>query len=171
MRSVIFILMVVFASSCVTKQACERKFPAQSKDSTVIKDSFVIKIIIKDSVAIRDSIVIHEGASGKDSVPCNENSKTVIKRGGDEFVIQVRNGKVYFSYDLKATTERYQSIIREKDKEIEQAKSNVQVKEKVITVTKEVLYIPWWVKILAWIGAIAMVVLLVRLLIFYFFRK
>lgn len=150
-----YIFILLLLSSCVTKKACETKFPAETriKDSIVVRDS----IVIKDSIRIqtKDSIVIVESASGTDSMPCNENSKTTIKRNGDVFTIKVKNGKVYFDYDLKGTTSRFQEVISEKDREIKNMSTGISKSAETKVVVSEVKYIPWWVKVLAWIGAIS----------------
>lgn len=152
-----YIFILLLLSSCVTKQACEKKFPPETriKDSIVVKDS----LVIKDSIVIKtkDSIVIVEGVSGSDSIPCNENSKTTVRRNGDVFTIKVRNGKVYFDYDLKGTTSRFQELITQKDFEINKLSVMQKNSEETKVVVSTVTYIPWWVKVLAWIGGISIV--------------
>jgi hypothetical protein len=77
------------------------------KDSIVIKDS----VVIHDSIVIKfekkDSVVVVQGSSGSDSMPCSENQKSTIRRGGDIFTISVKNGVVRFSYDLAGTISRF----------------------------------------------------------------
>jgi hypothetical protein len=165
----IVVLLAIIFSSCVTQKKCEQKFPTQEitniRDSVAIRDS----VNIRDSINIvsKDSIVIKEGISGKDSIPCTENAKTTIKRGGDVFNVWVKNGKVYFDYNLEGTTSRFNTTIQVLKQEIallkESKSSNVETKTEVVTKTET--YIPWWVKVLAWIGAGALVWTLVKLLI------
>ena len=165
----IVVLLAILLSSCVTQKRCDDKFPPQEKfnirDSVAIRDS----LRIRDSVNIvtKDSIVIKEGISGKDSIPCTENAKTTIKRGGDIFNVWVRNGKVYFDYNLEGTVSRFSKEIKYLKQENlslrESKSSNIEDKKEVVTKTET--YIPWWVKVLAWIGAAALVWTLVKLLI------
>jgi hypothetical protein len=166
MKFVLVLFSLLLLGSCVTQQNCNKKFPPASniKDSVVVRDSFVIKTIvketIKDSIRIKDSTVVVQGVSGEDSIPCNENSTTIIRRGEDVFRIQIKEGKVFLSYDLKGTQSRYQSIIQNKDKEYKEAIESFKATSvnashsEVKVVVSEISYIPWWVKILAWIGAI-----------------
>lgn len=165
-RFITIILLLIITQSCVTQKNCDKKFPPATniKDSVVVRDSVVIKTIvketIKDSVRIKDSTVVVQGVSGEDSIPCNENSTTIIRRGEDIFRIQIKQGKVFFNYDLKGTQSRYQSIIQSKDREykenLERFKaSNVNASHsETKVVISEVMYIPLWVKILAWTGGL-----------------
>jgi len=168
--SILFVLLIL--PGCITKKACERKFPPSEtiSDSIVIRDS----IVIKDSTVIRyekkDSIVIKESASGKDSVPCNENTKQVIKRGGDTFIVEVKNGKVYFSYDLAGTISRYQSIkeenLQSKTSVRDSKQSNSHSEVKVVVSTVE--YIPWWARACIFITIGLLIYLSARYFVFKF---
>ena len=164
MRNIIMILAAIaFLSSCATQKRCDRRFPPSTRDSVVIKDSIVIKE--KDSVVIsyHDSTIVTEGVAGQDSIPCNENSKTKIVRGGDTFIIEVKDGKVHLKYDLKGTISRYskKEVDRSQVKETTKDKSKAEFHEKTIVRVQQ--YIPLWVKILAWIGAIASLYIIVKL--------
>jgi hypothetical protein len=164
MKNIIMILVAIaFLSSCATQRRCDKKFPPSTRDSVVIKDSIVIKE--KDSVVIsyHDSTIIKEGVSGEDSIPCNENVKTKIVRGGDTFIIEVKDGKINFKYNLEGTISRFSKteVDRSKIKETTKEKSKAEVHEKTIVRVQQ--YIPLWVKILAWIGALAILYVIVKL--------
>lgn len=154
---------IAFLSSCVTQSRCDKKFHPSTRDSVVIKDSIVIKE--KDSVVIsyHDSTIVTEGATGQDSIPCNENTKTKIVRGGDTFIIEVKDGKVHFKYDLKGTISRYskKEVDRSQIKETTKDKSKAEFHEKTIVRVQQ--YIPLWVKVLAWIGAATLFYIIVKL--------
>ena len=154
---------IAFLSSCVTQKRCDKKFPPSTRDSIVIKDSVVIKE--KDSVVIsyHDSTIITEGISGEDSLPCSENTTTKIVRGGDTFIIKVKDGKVHFKYDLKGTISRFskKGIDRSSVKETTEKSSKAEVHEKTIVRVQQ--YIPLWVKILAYIGAATILFIIIKL--------
>lgn len=118
-----FATIIVMLTSCVTKQKCVAKFPPAMKDSVVIKDS----VAVHDSIVVKfekkDSVVIIPGSSGSDSMPCSENQKSTIRRGGDTFIISVRNGVVRFSYDLAGTMSRFTSEKESMQREIDTYKT------------------------------------------------
>lgn len=146
-RTLLLLVIVALISSCATEKICKQKFGAQVtsvKDSIVIKDSTVVRI--KDSVYVnvKDSVVIKEGAKGKDSIPCNENSSQTIKRGDDVFHIKVKNGMVFFDYDLKGTVSHFNSVIDYKSHQVD---SLSQLIQKQSTESVKILPAPtvsWW---------------------------
>jgi len=168
--AILVLLFIMLAlTSCVTQDKCQRKFPPSvtTKDSIVFKDS----IRIKDSVSIRvekkDSIVIVQGISGKDSMPCNENGKTTIRRGGDVFTITTKNGKVYFDYDLKGTESRYQFMLNEQSRVINELKLSQQYAghSETKVVVSVVEHIPWWAQACCWIVVAIAILYAIRYLI------
>lgn len=181
-RILLALFTVSLLASCVTQSACDKKFPptTSKKDSTVIHDSVVVKI--KDSVNIvtKDSTVIVEKVSGKDSIPCNENSKQTIRRGKDVFNISVKNGKVYFDYNLEGTVSHYNSIIQYQAHAID-SMSNLSVTHvQETTIVKAPPALPWWkawlIKIwdvleliLALLGAFCVIRFVVKLVIKTYF--
>ena len=170
MKNIILVLFAVISlSSCVTRKACERKYPAIIKDSIVIKDSVVIKE--KDSIVIttkiKDSIVVKEEVKGNDSIPCNENASYTIKRGGDTFKIKIKNGVVHFDYLLQGTISRYKTQIEGMERHAESMRYQSEQKSKQQTkvVVSVVEIYPLWLKILAIIGGLCIVLTIVKQLI------
>lgn len=143
MRKFLISVYVLFVlGSCATQDRCSKKFPVTElsvKDSFVIRDSVVVKI--KDSVylSIKDSIVYSEGMSGKDSMPCTENGRYVFKRGGDVFTVMVKDGTVFFDYNLKATQSRFLHEISFKNSQIDSLKTAISLSksEKVVVLPEK----------------------------------
>lgn len=166
MKNKILILIAVIsfmATSCATRKACDRKYPPAVRDSIRIKDSVVIHDSTIIKTKIKDSIVIVEAVKGSDSLPCNENTKQTIVRGGDKIVVEVRNGKVYVDYNLAGTTSRFNSVIEEKDRTIKELKSKDNFREKIVVKEKITNVIPWYITALAWIGGICLALIIGKL--------
>lgn len=152
------ITVILLLGSCVTQQKCDKKFPPSTKDSIVYRDSVVIKEVVKITTKIKDSTIIKEGIAFKDSTPCNENSTTKIVRNGDTFIVKIKNGMVHLDVNLQETISRFQTKEVDKTKEKESTKdsSKIEKKEKIIVRFQQ--YIPWWVKALAAIGIVALII-------------
>lgn len=172
MKNLLFIGSLMLISSCgVLKTPCERAekiCPSYEelrvKDTIVYKDSviFQFKTVQKDSIVIRDSF------SAEQEIPCIDGAKTRIIRGGDIFDVSVKDGKVNLKVNLQGTTSRFSSKIEEKELAIKNLQKQVSSKEKIETrppIVRVQQYIPWWVKVLAWIGAGSLILLLIYLII------
>lgn len=166
MKNILLILIAVISitsTSCVTRKACDRKYPPAVRDSIRIKDSVAIHDSTIIKVKIKDSTVVTQEVKGKDSLPCNENAKATIVRGGDKVVVEVRNGKVYVDYNLAGTISRFNSVIEEKDRTIKELKFKDNFREKVVVKEKITNEIPLIITILAWIGGISLVLIIGKL--------
>lgn len=150
MKKLIAILSIFTIFSCSTiKPQPKIEVKTITKDSLVLHDSTVIKTIIRDSVAIIP------GVKGKDSLPCNQNQSYVIKRGNDSFKIKIKDGIVYFDYDISSTINEYKSQIDSLTKSNSTIQKDSSDNSTTITLPPiETKYVPWWVKMLAWFGAI-----------------
>lgn len=126
MRTIAKILLAIiaiwaFASLFMALGCRSAKQNSLHKDSLVIRDSVrevvkvkeMVKFIEKDSVVFKDSLRIREVFN------CNENQVYLVNRSGDEFRIQIKDGKVFLNVDLKGTQSRFNSIISASSKEVD----------------------------------------------------
>lgn len=164
MRNLIFLLISVgILSSCgVGKSLCPKPSIRDSvrvRDSVVIHDSTVIKVKTKDS------IVVIEEVRGVDSLDATKDSKTTIRRGGDVFKVEVKEGKIYLSYFLQGTINKFNSVIEERDRQIKELKERESTQKTEILKVIEKEVIPWYVKymigysVLITIGLIGKIIL------------
>jgi hypothetical protein len=108
---ILFAILSQFMISCVSQKACDKKFPPETriKDSTVVtyKDSIIEKkkvvLIVKDSVRYTEAV--------KDSgeMDTKENATYKFKNDKAAVTIQIKDGKVKWNIDIKATEQRFQS--------------------------------------------------------------
>lgn len=128
----ILILIVLF-SGCVTQKRCSERFPCISgKDSIYIQKLDTVRIEIPG-----DSLVIETKA------PC------------DDFELKVENSKLLAS--LKSVNGILYAKLNEKPDTVFRFTTNTVTVTKEVTKPVEVRFIPKWVKILAYIGAGALI--------------
>lgn len=168
----LIVILVLFASSCVTQDKCIKKFPPSKTDSVSItyKDSTIYRDSVRWEVKVKDSIVITPGVKDTGSMPCNENGSYKIKTANADISIKTKNGRAYWDIDISKTESRFNSIISEKDRIISDLRVSSVVSKQASTsvVVSVVTYVPWYIKALAWIGAISLGYFLGRFLIFKF---
>lgn len=159
--------MMLVIVACTSSERCARKYPPSVRDSVVIRDSTVLIESTIFKVVERDSIILVPGIKGEESMPCNENGKYVIRRGGDVFVIKINNGKVDFTYDLAGTVTAFSERVSEKDREIALLKNfntTASHKEDRVIKVKE-KWVPWYYKALSLIGVLSLAYFSIRLAI------
>jgi hypothetical protein len=157
MKYFILILLALTLVGCVTQKRCNEKFPPQT--ITITKDSIVEKekIVLKDTVVTRTipGDTVHQ----IDTVISNKgivNSKKLYAETSlAKASAYVYKSKLYLELIQKDTTLEFKldSVIQEATywKEKYQNSSTVVIKE----TSKS----PWYVKVLAWIGSVCLVVM------------
>ena len=180
MKTIARILLAIiaiwaFASLFMALGCRSSKQNSSHKDSLVIRDSVrevvkvreVLKVNQKDSVVLKDSLRITEVFN------CNENQIYRVNRSGDEFRIQIKDGKVFLDVDLKGTQNRFREIISSKQREADSL-YDVNLSLRHASNRTEIVQEkkPWYYPILIWIisalalyGLINLVTLLIRKLL------
>jgi len=147
---ILFAILSQFMISCVSQKACDKKFPPETriKDSTVVtyKDSIIEKK--KVVLVVKDSVRYTEAVKDSGEVETKENSTYKFKNDKVAVTIQVKDGKVKWNIDIKATEQRFQSRIDSMASEIkiykERDSLNVSHKEEVKIIQP---HIPWYMKL------------------------
>ena len=130
----LFILTIL--SSCVTQRKCTERFPCISgKDSIYIEHLDTVKIILPG-----DSVIIET------VVPCND------------FELKIENGKLLAS--LKVVNGILQAKMNERPDTVFKFTTNTVTITKEVTKPVEVRYIPKFVKIMAFVGGISVLLIL-----------
>lgn len=170
MKKYILLLAVVASlmlTSCSYEFYCKR-CPTTTTHTVEIKDTVIIKEILKDTtitVILPADSVITVMVVQCDSMGMAQMKETVIKHKNMVATLKIQNGKLY--QNITHLLDSMEVTVQYKEREITNLKSRIenlsQVKE------KEVKYIPWWAKVLSWIGGIAL--LLILLFIVYNIAK
>lgn len=170
MKKLLLALLVVASvmlTSCGTTFFCKR-CPTTTTHTIEIKDTVIIKEILKDTtitVFLPADSVITVMIVTCDSLGMAQMAETVILHKNMIATLKIKNGKLY--QNITHLMDSMDITIQYKEREITNLKSRIenlsQVKE------KEVKYIPWWAKILSWIGGFT--VLAVLLIIAYNLNK
>jgi len=131
----ILILIVLF-SGCVTQKRCSERFPCtSSKDSIYIERLDTVEIILPG-----DSVIIET------VVPCND------------FELKIENGKLLAS--LKVVNGILQAKMNEKPDTVFRFTTNTVTITKEIPTQVRVKYTPKFVKIMAFVGGISVLLIL-----------
>jgi hypothetical protein len=157
MKYLLILLLAFTLIGCVTQKRCNEKFPPQTititkdsiinKEKIVIKDTTIIRTIPGDTVHKIDTVIGNKGVV---------NSKKVFAETSlAKATAYVYKNKLYLELIQKDTTLEFKldSAIKEATywKEKYQNSSTV--------VTKETSKSPWYMKVLAWIGSVCLVVI------------
>ena len=140
MKPLTFFLFALFLiSSCTTQRKCLRKFPnVASYDSIYIERLDTFKIILPgDSVKIVTK------------VPC------------DNFELIQQNGRL--TQSLKVVNGILSSYINIKPDTIYKFKTNTITKTSIVKVPEKIKYVPKFVKYLALLGGISLLIIIVYL--------
>lgn len=130
---IILIALVVF-SSCVTQKKCNQKFPQVARyDSIFIRDLDTIKIVLPG-----DSIKIET------KVPC------------DDFELTTENGRL--KQTIKVINGKLQQILNIKPDTVYRYTTNTITKTNIVKVPEKIKYVPKFVKIMAWLGGISILI-------------
>jgi hypothetical protein len=123
----LFILLVV---GCYSQKKTTTKEVVITRDSVIYiyKDSFCIRI--KDSTRVHDSVVIKGKSKGSIQMPCKENYQQTFEQDGNTFLVKVIDGIVKLEYELSGTISKFQTAFALKEKEINQLKHDVEVKDR-----------------------------------------
>lgn len=172
MKTILFILLILSFTSCVTQSRCDRKFPPQ--ESTVT----TYNTVTRDSIALRyDSTAVYYPVPFlqiKDSIAIRyENGRTmsdklILKGNFSEAIVQVQNGKLYGTLTEKGVMNLRVKVIMQ-DHYIKTLQSTTEKSKEVIREK----YIPKWVKIFAICFGIELIllVLLIGVWIYLKFTK
>jgi hypothetical protein len=135
----ILILIVLF-SGCVTQKRCSERFPCVSgKDSIYIERLDTVEIILPG-----DSVIIET------VVPC------------DDFELKIENGKLLAS--LKVVNGILQAKMNERPDTVFRFTTNTVTITKEIPTQVQVKYVPKFVKIMAFVGGVCVLLILFWLL-------
>lgn len=158
----ILLMVSIFVISCKSKKSTTEN---NTKDS--IFNSVATNSKTEISKAIKDSIskfipVTKTGVKDCDSI-CDEKVTDLLQQ--QNFSKTSGNNSYKLLYDkhkrlLSFVVNQEQTINELKSKQ--ELKARFFTKTKTITITKIETYIPWWVKILAWIGGITSLFLAYR---------
>lgn len=131
----ILILIVLF-SGCVTQKRCSERFPCVSgKDSIYIERLDTVEIILPG-----DSVIIET------VVPC------------DDFELKIENGKLLAS--LKVVNGILQAKMNERPDTVFRFTTNTVTITKEIPTQVQVKYVPKFVKIMAFVGGVCLLLIL-----------
>ncbi|MFA7361999.1 MAG: hypothetical protein WC139_13285 [Candidatus Kapaibacterium sp.] len=157
-NKLIIIAIAIFFSSCVTQRKCQIKFPPQV--TTIIKDSIreVIKlrdttIYVKlpaDTVTISDTIYVKDGVTVFKEI----KAETILATAR----VWIGQNRLNLTLADKDTTLTIKLKDALKTSEFWQSK---YVNEKQVV---EVKYTPKFIKVLAWIGGVCIILLILWLL-------
>ena len=150
MRLVIFFMGVVLLGSCKSLQP-SRKTIESVKDSTVTTVRFVEK----------DTLITVPGDTLTFSVPFYELSETPIERTNGRTTARISRGNGQVT--VECLTEKYEQLISYQNEIIETLRQINRNKEETIEVP--VKFVPWYIKTLAWIGGLFLLLVFVQLLI------
>ena len=130
-----FFVLTIF-SSCVTQRKCTERFPCISgKDSIYIEKLDTVEIVLPG-----DSVIIET------AVPC------------DDFELKIENGKLLAS--LKVVNGILQAKMNEKPDTVFRFTTNTITITKEIPTQVQVKYIPKFVKIMAFVGGVCVLLIL-----------
>lgn len=148
----------VMLTSCGTTFFCKR-CPTTVIHTIELKDTTIIKEILKDTtitVFLPADSVITVMVVNCDSLGMAQMAETVIRHKNMIATLKIKNGKLY--QNITHLMDSMDITIQYKEREITNLKSRIenlsQVKE------KEVKYIPWYARVLSWIGGIALLIIL-----------
>jgi hypothetical protein len=157
MKNLMMILVVVILGGCATQKPIKESVKIVERDSTIYtyKDSITYKTVKKDSTIFREGLVISK------QIPCTDNKSYLFVRNGDEIQLTIKNGVAQIDVNLKGTESKYTSVINELSSSLSSTKYQLAQKEKSETkvVVSVITHIPWYWKLLGWIGIFYLVVL------------
>jgi hypothetical protein len=157
MKNLMMILVVVILGGCVTQKPIKESVKIVERDSTIYtyKDSITYKTVKKDSTIFREGLVISK------QIPCTDNKSYLFVRNGDEIQLTIKNGVAQIDVNLKGTESKYTSVINELSSSLSSTKYKLAQKEKSETkvVVSVITHIPWYWKLLGWIGIFYLAVL------------
>jgi len=163
----ILILMVlaIMAASCVTQSRCERKFPPEQ--STIINDS----IVITEQTRYYDSIIYTYVQIPKYTV---RDSVVIVYKNGEASVVKPLKLQGKYSVAMVwiqnnilrgELTESGWIPIEAKLRLQEKTINELRNKETIKTIVEKEKYVPFFIKVLAWIGGICILVSVLILVI------
>lgn len=156
------LLLVVVASLMLTSCSYEfycKRCPTTTIHTVEIKDTVIIKEILKDTtitVILPADSVITVMVVQCDSLGMAQMKETVIKHKNMVATLKIQNGKLY--QNITHLIDSMDVVVQYKDREITNLQSRVESLSEVKE--KEVKYIPWWAKVLSWIGGVALLLIL-----------
>ncbi|CAM3968811.1 hypothetical protein FLCU109888_11565 [Flavobacterium cucumis] len=158
-----FAFLFVLAITSFLFVGCKSKKPIIEQD-TSLKDGSFISVATDHkkeiSKAVADSIakilpLIKTGDTNCDSI-CNEKTTELLE--SLNFYKQSGNNNYKLVFDKNKRLLSFVANLQETISELQtksEKKARIFTKTKTITITKTVSYVPFWVKLLAWIGGIS----------------
>lgn len=159
MRTVFCIALVVLLTA-----SCGSNKPTVISDKTVVRDS----ISTVSTIIPRDTIVAVPKDSLSIVVPIKEITETPKEYKSETGRSKARVSRTNENINIDCVFEELELKLRLLDTQLEIFKQ--QSKVRTITQQIDVPFTPWWVKILAWIGAVFLA-LLAGTTIFKYFTK
>lgn len=146
MRSFVFFLCFVF----VGLTGCKSTRPVE-RTNTTVKDSTWVETTYHK----RDTVIFVPGDTTRIRVPVTEITKVPIRQTNGRTTAIVK--RVGDNIDVQCVTD----ALQEKLEWLETIVKKNSVKERIVETTVEVpvRYTPWHVKILSWVGGIALLVI------------
>lgn len=150
MRRFVFFMVVVFLLGGCRSLQPSREITETIKDSTVTTVRYVKQ----------DTLITVPGDTLRFKVPIYALSETPIERtnGRTTARASLRDGNL----TIECLTEEYEQLITYQNEIIETLRQIDRSKQETIEV--EVKFVPWWVKTMAWIGGIALLLIAGKLI-------
>jgi hypothetical protein len=152
MKAIIIIILTFLICSCGA-----RKIDLSEK-TTVTDSTFTTVRTVK-----RDTIITVPGDSIKVRIPIYDIQEVPITRKTERASVTISKENDTLIVDCKC--EQYQELIRVQDKIIEKQRELITNLQKTVVIPEK--YTPWYVKVLAWIGGISILIVAAALLIKY----
>lgn len=139
-KALILILVLIFAAGCGSQKT------ASVEEHTTVKDSTVV------TYQPVDTIISIPGEKVKVEVPVSELSGIPLVKSGERASLSISMLDEVIT--AECNVEELEKKIRLLNKIIENHKETVSVKTE--TIIEEVKYVPWYIKIPAWIGGLVL---------------
>ncbi len=144
MKAVLILILAFLLCSCGAKKI------DLSERTTVTDSTFTTVRTVK-----RDTIITVPGDSIKLRIPIYDIKEVPITRKNERATVTVRKERDTLIIDCKC--EKYQQIIELQDTYIEKQRELITALKKTVVIPEK--YTPWYMKILAWIGGIALLLI------------
>ena len=145
-NAIILLLLIIFAASCGGQKTASVEQHTTVKDSTVVTFKPVDTIITVPEEKVRIE------------VPVSELNEVPLVKKGERTTLSISMIGEVLSAECKA--EQLERKIQLMEKTIARLRSTTT--DRTETIIQEVKYVPWYIKTLAWIGGITLLVFGIR---------
>ena len=143
MRSLIFLVIVI-----LTLGGCGTSKPTQLTKTTTVKDSIWTEV----QKVKRDTTITIPGATTYIRIPVYELTEVPVTKTSGRSTASIR--KVGNNIEVQCECAKYKAKIQFLETIISQYQKIQELTENTIIVPEK--FVPWWVKIFAWLGGIAL---------------